>query len=299
MAAPAEMPEFKGNVIAVDTAPFWDDRIDAAQPKQNEYENLISTAHALKADGTLNEEWKWGNYWKPVGSPLPEERTWRYMAIEPTESKDKLDKYDNRRFRDISLPAGLENWYSPDFDDRLWSKGPAPIGKGIWKHSGIQLDNHPSTWGEGEFLLMRTEFDVDELNFDQYRIAVLARQGFHVYLNGHKIHTYIWWADNPRYRSILLDKEQIKHLNKGKNILAVYANDQYDPKSPERYGAIDVWIEGITKSEQQNLDLALEEILPREDREILKGASNGGYHYWGSAKIFAQIGKAFAEALLR
>ncbi|MEY4565386.1 MAG: hypothetical protein RLY14_356, partial [Planctomycetota bacterium] len=27
-------------------------------------------------------------------------------------------------------------------------------------------------------------------------------------------------------------------------------------------------------------------------------ASNAGYHYFGSAKIFAQMGKAFAEAVL-
>jgi hypothetical protein len=41
----------------------------------------------------------------------------------------------------------------------------------------------------------------------------------------------------------------------------------------------------------------LEEVLPLKDREILKGASNGDYHYMGSAKIMAQIGKAFAEAM--
>ena len=146
---------------------------------------------------------------------------------------------------------------------------------------------------------MRTTFEVEELNFDSYRLAILARQGFHVYLNGHKIHTYIWWADNPRYRSIILEEEQIRHLKKGKNVLAVYANDQYDLKSPNRYGAIDARIEGITKADQQKLDLALEDILSLEDREVLKGASNGGYHYWGSAKIFAQIGKSFAEALLK
>ncbi len=33
--------------------------------------------------------------------------------------------------------------------------------------------------------------------------------------------------------------------------------------------------------------------------EALKGASNGGYHYLGSAKIFAQMGQAFAEANLK
>jgi alpha-galactosidase len=43
----------------------------------------------------------------------------------------------------------------------------------------------------------------------------------------------------------------------------------------------------------------LEEVLSAKDREALKGASNGGYHYFGSAKIFAQMGKAFAEANLK
>jgi alpha-galactosidase len=298
MAAPADMPEFKGNVFAVDTAPFWDEAIAAAQPKQGQYENIVSTAHALKADGAFDKDWKWENYWKPVGKPSPEERLWHFTSIDPLEKKDILEKYDNRRFRDIKLPAEIENWFMPEFDDSPWMKGMAPIGKGVWNHSGIQLDTYPSAWGNGEFLLMRTAFEVAELNFESYRLAILARQGFHVYLNGHKIHTYIWWADNPRYRSIVLGKEQIQYLKKGKNVLAVYANDQYDPNSPERYGAIDAWIEGITKADQQKLELALEEILSPEDREVLKGASNGGYHYWGSAKIFAQMGKAFAEALL-
>ena len=298
MAAPTDMPEFKGNVIAVDTAPFWDHDIAAAQPKQGEYNNIVATAHRLKADGTLDREWKWANYWKPVGKPLPEDRIWRFATIDATEQKDKMEKYDGRRFRDITLPAGMENWYMPDFDDSKWTSGMAPIGKGAWKHSGVTLDKSPSTWGKGEFLLMRTTFEIEDLNGESYRIAVLARQGFHVYLNGQKIHTYIWWQDKPQYGSIVLGKEQIKHLKKGENVLAVYANDQYDTKSPEHYAAMDVRIEGITKADQEKLDLALEEVLSPKDREALKGASNGGYHYLGSAKIFAQMGKAFAEAIV-
>ena len=39
-------------------------------------------------------------------------------------------------------------------------------------------------------------------------------------------------------------------------------------------------------------------ISPAEDVFWNSGASDGGYHYWGSGKTFAQIGKAFAEALL-
>ena len=81
--------------------------------------------------------------------------------------------------------------------------------------------------------------------------------------------------------------------------MAAYANDLYNLTSSENYAAIDLRIEGITKADQEKLDLALEEIFSHRDKEILEGASNGGYHYLGSAKIFAQMGKAFAEANLK
>ena len=299
MAAPAAMPEFKGNVIAVDTASFWDRAIEAAEPKQREYNEIVGTAHTLKADGTLDTQRKWDTFWKPIGKPQPSERNWRFVTVDATEAKDKLEKFTDRRFRDITLPSELESWHMPDFDDSLWTEGKAPIGKGVWKHNGITLQKTSSEWGKEEFLLMRSTFEVDNLDYDSYRLAILARQGFHVYLNGQKIHTYIWWKDEPQYRSIVLDKEQAQYLKKGKNVLAVYANDQYSPNSPEHYAALDAWIEGITKADQEKLDLALEEVLSPKDREALKGASNGGYHYYGSAKIFAQMGKAFAEANLK
>jgi hypothetical protein len=299
MAAPAAMPEFQGNVIAVETAPFWDTAIEAAESKQGQYNEIVGTAHALKADGTLDTERKWDKFWKRIGKPQPESRTWRFITLDATEEQDKLTEYTDRRFRDIALPSGLENWYQPDFDDRQWTVGQAPIGKGVWNHSGITLDQFPSSWGDGEFLLMRSTFEVDHLDYDSYRLAILARQGFHVYLNGHKIHTYIWWQDRPQYSSIVLDQDQTQYLKKGQNVLAVYANDQYSPDAPEPFAALDAWIEGITTADQKQLDRALEEVLSPKDRAALQGASNGGYHYFGSAKIFAQIGRAFAEANLK
>lgn len=186
----------------------------------------------------------------------------------------------------------------PDFNDSPWMEGKAPIGKGVWKDSGITLDKYPSAWGAGEFLLMRTTCEVNEFNCAAYRIAILARQGFNVYVNGHKIHTYIWWNDRPYYRAIVLGNEETQYLKKGVNVLAAYANDQYSQNSTEHYAAMDLWLEGITQPDKEKLDRALEEVLPLKDREILKGASNGGYHYMGSAKIMAQIGKAFAEAMV-
>ena len=146
--------------------------------------------------------------------------------------------------------------------------------------------------------MMRTKFNYDGTKYHQYRIAVMARQGFQVYLNGHKIHTYVWWKDEPFYRAIQLGPNEIKHLKTGENTLAVYANDQYKPGDDNRYNAVDIDIQGITKENLAKLDKALLTVLPLEDRETLKGASNAGYHYLGSAKIMAQIGKAFAEAMV-
>jgi alpha-galactosidase len=45
------------------------------------------------------------------------------------------------------------------------------------------------------------------------------------------------------------------------------------------------------------MKLMAENFTPEEWKR-LKGASNGGYHYLGAAKIMAPIGKAFAEALV-
>ena len=40
MAAPTAWPEFKGNVVAVPTAPFWDDKLGAIDKKHNEVGEL-------------------------------------------------------------------------------------------------------------------------------------------------------------------------------------------------------------------------------------------------------------------
>jgi hypothetical protein len=298
MAAPAALPEFKGNVTAVETAPFWDSEMAAAQPRQAEYIRILDTAHALNKGGAIDKDSKWEGYWEPIGTPLPQDRIWRFLSINPREAKDKLPEYTDRRFRDVTLPTGLEQWYMPGFHDSQWMQGKAPIGKGIWRDSGIILDKYPSTWGVGEFLLMRTTFEVKDLNYVEYRLAILARQGFNVYLNGHKIQTYIWWQDKPYYRSIVLGNDETQYLKKGVNVLAAYANDQYSKGSTEHYAATDLWLEGITPSEKEKLDSALHEVLPLKDREILKGASNGDYHYMGAAKILAPIGTAFADAML-
>jgi len=296
MAAPVSLQEFKGNVAAVQMAPYWDEALVTASAKRGEYNRILDTAYALKDDGRLDRNATEYPGWQAIGTPVPEERTWRYVVFDVQQETDELDKTETKRFRNVALPAGMEKWYTPEFDDSAWSRGKAPIGTGTWKHRRTSVKNN-SDWSDGEFLLMRTSFELDAIDCESYRLSILARQGFDVYLNGHKIHTYIWWKTQPYYRAIMLTENETKHLKKGVNVLAAYANVHYDKKTAEPYGSIDLFIEGITREGRKQLTQALEKVFSSEDRAIADGASNAGYHYMGSAKIMAQIGKAFAEAV--
>ena len=61
MAAPAALPEFKGNVVAIETAPFWSEELAAIAEKK---EKVSQMAHLLKsknkkeanAEGTMTEQ---------------------------------------------------------------------------------------------------------------------------------------------------------------------------------------------------------------------------------------------------
>ena len=306
MAAPAKIPEFKGNVAAVETAPYWDHEMAALQPKKVMADHRLNVAHVITEEGVMEKPEAGLPGWEPVGTPRPHDRTWCFMSFDPQKKADLLPKEEKKRFRDVTLPAGLQNWYMPDFDDSQWDIGKAPIGKGIWKHRliGKGTVKYRSKWDEGEFILMRTTFEVDNLDYEAFRISVLARQGFHIYLNGHKINTYIWWKDEPQYRPIPLEPGHIKHLKKGKNVLAIYANAEYDKRTQTCFATTDLMVEGITKAglayvnSQAYMDKQMHKVCTPREAKIIRGSSNGGYHYLGSAKIMAQIGKAFAEAML-
>jgi hypothetical protein len=95
----------------------------------------------------------------------------------------------------------------------------------------------------------------------------------------------------------MLTDNETRYLKKGVNVLAAYANVHYDRRTAEPYGSIDLFIEGITSEGCKQLTQALEQVFSADDRVVADGVSNAGYHYMGSAKIMAQIGKAFAEAV--
>jgi hypothetical protein len=186
--------------------------------------------------------------WQPVGTPKLENRIWRFKSFDAQIEKDRLPAREKKRFRTIQLPEALEGWYQVDYDDSQWETGHAPIGVGVHRAGRVSFENR-SDWGKGEFIVMRTTFEMDALDCDSYRLSILAKQGFHVYLNGHKIHTYIWWKDMPHYRPIVLEPSHIRHLKKGTNVLAAYGNVEYEKETHKPAGQMDLCIEGLKMSD--------------------------------------------------
>ena len=70
----------------------------------------------------------------------------------------------------------------------------------MWTATPDRTIANNSAWGTGEFLMMRTNFEVKDLDHDCYRISILANQGYHIYLNGQKIHTF---PISPSIRSMI------------------------------------------------------------------------------------------------
>jgi hypothetical protein len=204
--------------------------------------------------------------WQPIGTPKPAERVWRYRSFGPLTEKEELPLNVGapHRLRDITLAADMKGWTMPGYDDSRWPSGLAPIGKGVFKAHGhgrghamdpdFAYDNK-SEWGKGEFIAMRTTFTAtdEDLNKDYYRLRILSPQGYRVYLNGHKIHSYVWFHNTPSYVEILLGPGEVKHLKKGVNTLAVQGVVRYDKdrKTGEynEMAQMDVYLDALDKAD--------------------------------------------------
>jgi len=182
--------------------------------------------------------------WKPIGKVPSSELVWRFKSFDPIEEKDQLPIRERRRMRDIQLADDLKDWFKPEFDDSKWNAGRAPIGTGLYKQGDDSFANK-SDWGKGEFIVARTTFEVEKLDYDSYRLSILNPQGFKVYLNGHEIVGYGWWQDKPHYAPWDLGSSETQHLKKGTNVIAVYSNVEYNQDTKIPFGQVDCVIEGL------------------------------------------------------
>jgi len=75
---PATLPEFKGNVVVVETAPFWDDELDALKQKMDRLNDKLNAD--FKKDTTLTREAKEAARAKAVAAAFAPEETKRLQT---------------------------------------------------------------------------------------------------------------------------------------------------------------------------------------------------------------------------
>ena len=124
---------------------------------------------------------------------------WNYYSFDP---KEALPKEKGSRYRNVTYPAGMENWFAPAFDAGKagWKKGHQPFGQLDGRLAPLsetctapfcRCGEKPKTLWEKEVLLVRGTVDLPPLKKDhRYRIVVggaahvNSGEGYAIYVNG-------------------------------------------------------------------------------------------------------------------
>ena len=204
--------------------------------------------------------------WHAFGPDLKNAK-WDYHMFDPKEEQ----KYDISpwRYREVTYPKGMENWFMPDFDARKagWKKGQAPFGQYNGKlvtdaapcsNSDCRCKDPMRTLWNEEVLLLRGTFKLPPLRPGHlYRIRVGSGQhvgsgdGYKIYINGKAL--VETKAGNGRRmggtpRGGYITKEFIEEFNKGEVTIAAtsflrYGNRAIVQMPPVPQGIFNVWLE--------------------------------------------------------
>lgn len=204
--------------------------------------------------------------WKPFGPDLYDAE-WDYFTFDPPEKQN----YDVSpwRYREVTFPKGMENWFSPEFDPGQagWKKGQAPIGQYMGK---LVTDSTPcgnpscrhsdpmrSLW-EKEVLLVRGTFEFPELKPGHlYRVRVGTGQhvgsgdGYRIYVNGKLLietKNGVGRRAGGQPRGAFITKEFVEEFGKGPVTLAATTFLRYGSKAivtmpPVPQGNFSMWVE--------------------------------------------------------
>ena len=183
--------------------------------------------------------------WKPFGPDLDKVQ-WEYHSFEPKESLPK-EKYP--RYRAVTYPAGMDQWFAPAFDVKSagWKAGQQPFGQLDGKLAPLSescpatfcgCGHAPKTLWEKEVLLMRATVEVPPLKSGhRYRVLVggsahvNSGDGFALYVNGKliaesKLGVHVRQGGQPRGAYVYNDAKKLFHG--GKVTLAVKSFLRYN-----------------------------------------------------------------------
>ena len=183
--------------------------------------------------------------WKPFGPDLDKVQ-WEYHSFEPKESLPK-EKYP--RYRAVTYPAGMDQWFAPAFDVKSagWKAGQQPFGQLDGKLAPLSescpatfcgCGHAPKTLWQKEVLLMRATVEVPPLKSGhRYRVLVggsahvNSGDGFALYVNGKliaesKLGVHVRQGGQPRGAYVYNDAKKLFHG--GKVTLAVKSFLRYN-----------------------------------------------------------------------
>ena len=203
--------------------------------------------------------------WQDFG-PQPGEMAWQYHSFEPAE---KWMEPDDRlgRFREVTFPAGMDEWFGLSFDPDAagWKLGKAPFGAADDKTgmiAGSRSDcalsfckcGEPvqSLW-EDDVLLMRGTFDFPTFE-EGYRYRLLhggishvgSGGGYRLYVNGKLFDENKRGVDRrggARPIGRVIPKEWWPDFADGQATLAAMSFKKHHPRSKKYGGNISIFMQ--------------------------------------------------------
>lgn len=202
--------------------------------------------------------------WHAFGPDLKNLK-WDYYSFDPQETKPR--DQGGPRFRKVTYPEGMTNWFAVDFDAAKagWKSGLPPFGQ-----FGGKLEKPESAcsapfcgcsspfrslW-EKEVLLLRGTFEIPPLKEGhRYRLVVggsahvNAGEGYAIYVNGKQLIEYpngVGKREGGQPRGAFIDKDFVKEFQGGKVTLAATSFLKYyhpSQKSIPAQGHFDLWLE--------------------------------------------------------
>jgi Carbohydrate esterase, sialic acid-specific acetylesterase len=162
------------------------------RPNQFLPDSIDSLNNIYNFVGIHDYDWKvFGKDWRDA--------EWDVFTFDPPETKPQEE---GGRYRKVTYPAGMENWFAPDFDAAKagWKKGLPPFGTVGGKlepigecdrEGGCGCGEKPRTLWDKEVIMVRGTFDLPPLrDGHRYRVVlggsnhVSTGEGYAIFANG-------------------------------------------------------------------------------------------------------------------
>lgn len=297
-------------LIPIEIANSWSKikHLAALNGERTDKQDAIDSLAQLYTKGGIE-----GYNWQSYGTDR-HNNTWEYFSFVPKEEGPQWANEKAARYREVTYPKGMDNWFSEDFNaNKLgWKKGQAPfsnfdnkLGKpSLCKNQLCGCGDQPKTLWKNEVLLMRRTFKLPPIEEGyRYRLLVGGRShvgigdGYCIYINGRKIveaTSATGRNSGGKPKGTLITTDFMNELKKSKVIVAATAFLRQSHKTHKMHGNINIWFQKqkIPPFSQKQL-LKSAELVPMKTSEWQSlqnpdkehtDSHEGKFHYDGTFK---------------